>query len=202
MTTATSPPPLGPPGAEAAGPAGGAPGAPAGASPVPAPAAAPPAPTEACPLCGGPLDPQQEWCLRCGAAARTRLAATPSWRGPVAGLAVVGLLALGVLAAALVKLAGDSGPAPPARTVTVTTPAAAAAPAAPVTPTISTPTTIPPTGSRTVPGATTAPGATTTTPRAITPGVRLPTPTKTGTSGFSKRELEAVKHAGAIGGAG
>jgi len=43
-------------------------------------------------------------------------------------LAVIGALALAILAAALVKLAGDSGPAPPARTMTVTTaqPAAAA----------------------------------------------------------------------------
>ncbi|HXP37256.1 MAG TPA: hypothetical protein VN817_05775, partial [Solirubrobacteraceae bacterium] len=56
---------------------------------------------EACPLCGAPLNPDQDWCLRCGAAARTRLAATPNWKGPIAAIAVVAVLALGVLAAAL-----------------------------------------------------------------------------------------------------
>ena len=64
---------------------------------------------EACPLCGAPLHPEQEWCLRCGAAARTRLAASPRWKGLIATLAVVVALSLGVLAAALVKLAGGSG---------------------------------------------------------------------------------------------
>jgi hypothetical protein len=79
---------------------------------------------EDCPLCGAPLAADQEWCLRCGAAARTRLAATPNWKAPVATIAVVAALALGVIAAALVKLAGDSGPAPAPTTTTVTTPAA------------------------------------------------------------------------------
>jgi hypothetical protein len=48
--------------------------------------------------------------MRCGAAARTRLATSPrNWRAPVVALAVVAAIALGVLAAAVVKLAGDSG---------------------------------------------------------------------------------------------
>lgn len=63
---------------------------------------------EACPLCGAPLDAEQEWCLRCGAAARTRLAPSSNWRAPIIALAVVATLSLGVLAAALVKLAGGS----------------------------------------------------------------------------------------------
>jgi hypothetical protein len=63
---------------------------------------------EACPLCTAPLAPEQEWCLRCGAAARTRLAATPHWRGPLIAIAVVAALSLGVLTAALVKLVGPS----------------------------------------------------------------------------------------------
>ena len=63
---------------------------------------------EACPLCGAPLHPEQEWCLRCGAAARTRLAASSSWKAPIIAFAVVATLALGVLAAALIKLAADS----------------------------------------------------------------------------------------------
>jgi len=94
-------------------------------------------PAEArCPLCGAGLHGEQEWCLRCGAAARTRLAAAPNWRAPLVTLTVIGVLALGVLAAALVKLAGDSGPAPAPRTITVTRPAppAASAPAATVPP--------------------------------------------------------------------
>jgi len=53
-----------------------------------------------------PLHPEQEWCLHCGAAARTRLAASPNWKAVLAALAVVVALSLVVLAAALVKLAG------------------------------------------------------------------------------------------------
>jgi len=91
---------------------------------------------ESCPLCGAPLDPEQEWCLHCGAAARTRLASTPKWRPPLVAAAVVIVLSLGVLAAALVKLAGDSSPATaPTTTVTrqasVTSPGTATAPPAP-----------------------------------------------------------------------
>ena len=62
----------------------------------------------ACPLCGAPLRPDQDWCLRCGAAARTRLAATPNWRAPAIALALLVALSLGVLAASLVSLAGSS----------------------------------------------------------------------------------------------
>lgn len=115
---------------------------------------------EACPLCGAPLDPKQDWCLNCGAAARTRLAATPNWKAPIASLAVIAALALGVLAAALVKLAEGSGSKPPV-TTTVTTPAAAT----PITP----PTTATP--GATTPGVT-IPGAT--TPGASTPGASVP----------------------------
>jgi len=61
---------------------------------------------ESCPLCGASLGATQEWCLRCGAAARTRLAATPRWRAPLVALGVVIVLAVGVLTAALVSLAG------------------------------------------------------------------------------------------------
>ena len=65
---------------------------------------------DSCPLCGAPLDPDQDWCLRCGGAARTRLAPTPRWRPPMIAIAVVAVLALGVLAASLVHLAGSSSP--------------------------------------------------------------------------------------------
>jgi hypothetical protein len=82
-----------------------------------------------CPLCGGALDPEQEWCLRCGAAARTRLASSPSWRTPLVAAALVGVLALGALTAALVKLVGDSGSTAPPITTTVPAAARALAPA-------------------------------------------------------------------------
>lgn len=85
-----------------------------------------PGASEACPLCGAALHPEQDWCLRCGAAARTRLAASPNWKPPAVALGAVIVLALGVLAASLVKLAGDSGSRPAAITKTVTAPAAAA----------------------------------------------------------------------------
>lgn len=63
-------------------------------------------PQEVCPLCGAGLQPEQSWCLSCGAAARTRLAAQPKWKVFVVALVTVVVLSLGVLAAALVKLAG------------------------------------------------------------------------------------------------
>jgi hypothetical protein len=62
---------------------------------------------ESCPLCGTSLGPEQEWCLCCGGAARTRLAASPSWRAPLVLLGGVIVLALGVLIVALVSLAGQ-----------------------------------------------------------------------------------------------
>jgi hypothetical protein len=132
---------------------------PPSATQAPGQAASPPQPlpADACPLCGAPLADDQEWCLSCGAAARTRLAAAPGWRGPVAVVAVIAALALGVLAAALVKLAGDSGPAPAPATTTVT--GAAAAPTVASTPTL--PTTAPTAGVTPTSTATpVAPGAT------------------------------------------
>jgi hypothetical protein len=80
---------------------------------------------ETCPLCGSALHSEQDWCLRCGAAARTRLAGSPNWGAPAAALAAIVVLALGVLAASLVKLAGDSGASPATITRTVTAPAPA-----------------------------------------------------------------------------
>jgi len=62
--------------------------------------------TEACPLCGAPLRAEQDWCLRCGAAARTRLAAPPKWRALTTALLVIVVASLAVLTIALLKLAG------------------------------------------------------------------------------------------------
>ena len=61
---------------------------------------------EVCPLCAAPLKPEQDWCLRCGTGARTRLAAPPKWKALAIALVLLVVLALGVLAVALVKLAG------------------------------------------------------------------------------------------------
>lgn len=63
-------------------------------------------PRDLCPLCQAPLRSDQNWCLRCGAAAHTRLAAQPKWKALVVVLLLVVVLSLGILAAALVKLAG------------------------------------------------------------------------------------------------
>jgi hypothetical protein len=137
-----------------------------------------PDPAEACPLCGSPLHPEQEWCLRCGAAARTRLAATPNWRVPIAALVAVVAISLGVLTAALVDLAGSSNSTTvQVRTVTTVAPAVAPAP----TGASVTPTTAAPAPSTTAPvatnnGATAAPPASARTgtgtliPGATTPG--------------------------------
>jgi hypothetical protein len=104
--------------------------------------AAPEPETRRCPRCGANLTPQQEWCLSCGADVSSTIASPPSWRGPVALVGGLLLVALIALVLALVELAGDAeqvSQQPPAATPAPT----AAAPA--VTPTV-TPesTTIPP----------------------------------------------------------
>jgi hypothetical protein len=77
------------------------------ATETPAPAA-PEAATRQCPRCGSPLTPDQEWCLACGADVGSSIATPPSWRGPVA--LVVALLVIAAVAVilALVELAGDA----------------------------------------------------------------------------------------------
>jgi hypothetical protein len=85
--------------------------------------------SEACPLCASPLHRDQEWCLRCGAAARTRLAATPNWAAPIAAIVAVIVLSLGLLATALVDLAGSSSPTKVRVTRFVTAPSATLVPA-------------------------------------------------------------------------
>ncbi len=131
-------------------------------------------------MCGAPLHPEQSWCLSCGAAARTRLAPAPGWKRPIGVVAVVVVLALGVLAAALVDLAGGSTPVP-ATTTTVTTPAAAATPNPATTHTAAT-----------TPPATTTPGSTATgktSSTATTPSTAkttsTPATTTPGTTGTS-----------------
>jgi hypothetical protein len=171
---------------------------------------------EACPLCGAPLQPDQEWCLRCGAAARTRLAAVPNWKAPVAIFATVVAISLGVLAAALVKLAGGSG-TPPTITRTVTGPAAAVAPATPG----STPLATPATPGAASPGAASTPTTGTAThaaggataakpPAAASPGAtrsgsstpaRGSTPTTPTVSGNARSPLPSLAGVGGVLGA-
>jgi hypothetical protein len=62
-----------------------------------------------CPRCGAGVAPEQDWCLECGAPARTRLAPTPNWKAPIALVAVVLLLAGAALAFAFTSLTADDG---------------------------------------------------------------------------------------------
>ena len=140
-------------------------------------------PPEACPLCGTPLRPEQEWCLHCGAAARTRLATSSNWRAPIIAVAAVVALSLGVLAASLVTLAGESGSRTPATTTVTTAPAAGTPTTATTTSAAATPTT-------------SAPNAT--TPGATTPAVTTPNTNTGGTaSGPLSKEPTVTPPSGA-----
>jgi hypothetical protein len=66
-----------------------------------------------CPRCAATVGPDQEWCLACGAPARTRLVPTPNWRAPIAVVATVAILAGIALALAFVSLTNDKEPAAP-----------------------------------------------------------------------------------------
>ena len=79
-----------------------------------------------CPRCGAPLRDVQDWCLECGAAARTRLERTTSWRVPVGVVAGVAALCLAALAFAFIRLANTDDDV---RVAKATTPAAAIPPA-------------------------------------------------------------------------
>jgi hypothetical protein len=159
----------------------------------------------ACPLCGAPLDPAQEWCLSCGAAARTRLAAPTNWKAPIVAIAVIVTLALGVLAAALVKLSGGSettkAVAPVTTTITATTPVF---PGASTTAATTAPSAVTGIGGAAAPTTTGAvtPGTPTTiapgsSPAAPTGGATATSTTPTGTStGTSRATEEALRKAG------
>jgi hypothetical protein len=103
-----------------------------------------PPPTEPltqCPRCSAPLERDQDWCLRCGLAARTRLAPTPDWRIPLTAAIVAGLLGAGGLAFAFVELTSDDGPVTTSTTTTATTPAATTTATSTAPPTTATETT-------------------------------------------------------------
>lgn len=128
-----------------------------------APPAETPAGTIRCPRCGAGVARDQDWCLRCGYAARTTLARTPRWRILLIVAAMVAAVALGALAVAFVDLTNDPAPA-----TTATGPAPAAAPTAPPAPAP------PATPTATVPPAA-APEATgTSTATVPTPGAEAP----------------------------
>ena len=56
-----------------------------------------------CAACDTPPEPDQEWCVECGAA-RTTLHPTPNWRGAVAVVAIVVTVVVIVGVVALVTL--------------------------------------------------------------------------------------------------
>jgi hypothetical protein len=128
-----------------------------GADPSPA------SPVDACPLCGAPLHPEQEWCLRCGAAARTRLATSANWKAPIIVIALVATLSIAVLTLALIKLAGGFNSTKTAVTIAVTPPATVAPPAGTTTPGAGAPSTTGPGA-----GATSGPTGTSPTPTGAT----------------------------------
>ena len=148
--------------------------------PPPAPGQAPlPAPGSLrCPRCSATVGPDQDWCLECGAPARTRLAQTPNWRLPTVAIGAIILIAGAMLAFAFVKLTDDGG-APagttPTAAATAPIPPAVVAPVPATTP--AAPTTTPTTPAATAPVQTTP---TTPTAPATTPATPAPTPTTGG----------------------
>jgi ribosomal protein L37E len=158
-----------PPGGDPPADAPTTPATPAAETPAPAPATS--APTSApirCPRCGARVASEQDWCLECGAPARTRLAPTPNWRLPIAAVVAVVLAAGIALAVAFVALTNDG------TQVAATT--AAPAPVQPNETAAPQSVTTPPPATVTTP----APAATTTTPAATTPATPGTTPTTPG----------------------
>jgi hypothetical protein len=124
----------------------------------------PPSGTLRCPRCSATVGPEQDWCLECGAPARTRLAQTPNWQLPTVAIGAIVLVAGAMLAFAFVKLTGDGG-APAATPPAVTTAAPAAAP----------PIVVPPVATTPGPAATVVPTTPTTTPTQPTTTATPPT---------------------------
>jgi hypothetical protein len=65
------------------------------------------APERRCESCGAGLADRQRWCLRCGCASLTRVAATPRWRTTAAAGALLSLLAMAGVGYALATLASS-----------------------------------------------------------------------------------------------
>lgn len=77
----------------------------------------PPGPLR-CPRCDATLRDDQDWCLECGAPARTRLAPAPDWRLPALAVVAMVVLAAAAFAFAFVRLTDDGGGPAPSSTVT------------------------------------------------------------------------------------
>lgn len=120
---------------------------PAAVATEPAPLATPP-----CPRCGTPLRDDQDWCLNCGAAATTRVAAPTGWRAPLAIAAAVLALAFIGLGVAFLAVSNDSDELTRLGAQVTTTQALPAAPTPAATPT---PTPTPPAAGQAVPDAAT-----------------------------------------------
>ena len=145
-----------------------------------APATPLPAGSFPCPRCGEVLSPAQDWCLNCGDPARTVIAPTPRWRLPVAVLASLAAIALGVLVAAFIGLSSDDPPPSVFSTQTITTqPGSPPIPGVATTPVPTTP----------VSTASTAPSPQSTS---TTPSVQ-PTTGTTGTGGALAPPVGATK---------
>jgi len=64
----------------------------------------------ACPRCGAEVAATQDWCLACGAAARTVLVRPPNWRLPATVLMTLAALAVIAAIAAFVVATNDDEP--------------------------------------------------------------------------------------------
>ena len=115
------------------------------------------------------MEPEQDWCLKCGTAAPGRLGERPGWRAASTVIALALLLVLGAVGASYAALTGDSQPKQ-----TASAPAAVPPAAAQVTPPAAT---TPP------PAATTPPPATATTPAKPKKLPKVKTPTAGATPG-------------------
>jgi hypothetical protein len=177
-------------------------------------APSPPATERACPRCGAPLAPDQEWCLSCGTAVSTRIAPTPRWRVPVVLVGALLALLAAALVLALVELSGDPQPvakAPSASPTPAAAPAedggAATAPVAGATPTPAAAPSVTPAPS-VAPGATPSPGAAAAPGATPSPATGTLATWPTGKSGWtvivasSKSRAEAESKARAKPGAG
>jgi hypothetical protein len=166
------------------------------AEPTAAPEVAPRAPQEppqqepptkpeavrTCASCGAPMEPDQDWCLTCGAAAAGSLGQRTGWRAASTVIALTAVLVLGAVAAGYAAITSDDGkkPAPAAAaaqqaqaTPPATTPPATSTPTQ-STPTQSTPTQSTPTTTGKLPKVTT-PKSNTTGSAPITPTTSTPT---------------------------
>lgn len=63
-----------------------------------------------CPSCGREVSGKQNWCLQCGAAARTRLAPTPPWKTPIAITLIFIFLSGTALTYGFIRYTSDNHP--------------------------------------------------------------------------------------------